>query len=498
MRFTSLRAWLDWLEQLHPAAIELGLDRIGKVAQALGVLQVAPTVITVAGTNGKGSCVAAMEQLLLDAGYRVGAYTSPHLEHYCERIRVQGQAVSEAAVCAAFARIDAARGDTSLTYFEFGTLAAMAIFLAQSDTLDVILLEVGLGGRLDAVNLWDADVAVITSIALDHQAWLGNDRETIGREKAGVLRAGRPAICADPQPPASIAAVAADKGAELLSIGREFACWTGTGSFSGTGTGSHGDSHGTGSHGTGAVGTGTAGTGGDTGSGTGTYTAGTGTDTGTGIGGAGGGAGTGTAGSGTGTGNWCFSGRGPAGEVVRFDDLALPGLPLPSVAAGLQALLCAGIALPEARVRTVVPRLSLRGRLQSLTFRGIDILLDVAHNPAAAAYLQRQLRQRPVPGATYAVAAMMADKDLEGTLGALTEQVAAWFVGGLAGVARAASAAQLQQALTRLSARVSACDTVAEAFDRAVAAAGPGDRVLVIGSFLTVAAVLAQCRKGEA
>jgi dihydrofolate synthase/folylpolyglutamate synthase len=219
-RFNTLDEWLSWQESLHPLTIELGLDRVTTVAERLGVRRPACPVITVAGTNGKGSTVALLEAMLLAAGYRTGCYTSPHLLRYNERVRLAGEVAADEALCESFARIDAARGDISLSYFEFGTLAALDIFARNA--VDVIVLEVGLGGRLDAVNLVDCDVAVVTSIGTDHQDWLGQGREAVGREKAGIFRAGRPAVCADPQPPESIAAVAEAQGARLLQVGRDF------------------------------------------------------------------------------------------------------------------------------------------------------------------------------------------------------------------------------------------------------------------------------------
>lgn len=216
----SLRDWLDWQESLHLSAIDLGLDRVGEVARRMNLLQPDFPIITVAGTNGKGSTVAMLSAILHAAGYKVGAYTSPHIERYNERIALDCEPVADEPICAAFAAIDAARGDISLTYFEFGTLAAMWVCM-QAD-VDVMVLEVGLGGRLDAANIWDADVAVITGIGIDHVDWLGDDREVIGREKAGIARAGRPVVCGDPEPPASIAAYADKLGAELLQFGRDF------------------------------------------------------------------------------------------------------------------------------------------------------------------------------------------------------------------------------------------------------------------------------------
>ncbi len=217
MRFTTLDQWLHWQETLHPSAIELGLERPGTVLRALGLGSPSHAVITVAGTNGKGSSVAMLEAILLAAGYRVGCYTSPHLLRYNERIRINGEMVSDQTLCESFERIDGARGETSLTYFEFGTLAAFDIF--SRSALDVAVLEVGLGGRLDAVNLLDADVALITAIDVDHSDWLGNDRETIALEKAGVLRPGRAAVCSDSDIPASLLAKAEQLGVTLYRQG---------------------------------------------------------------------------------------------------------------------------------------------------------------------------------------------------------------------------------------------------------------------------------------
>ncbi len=235
MRFNSLQAWLDWQEGLHPNAIDLGLERLARVADRMALGRPAPVVITVGGTNGKGSTCAFLEAILRAEGYRVGLYTSPHLLRYTERIRIDGAEVEPATLCQAFERIDQARAEISLTYFEFGTLAALDIF-AQAG-LDIALLEVGMGGRLDAVNLVDADVAVVTGIDLDHTQWLGEDREAIGREKAGIFRPGRGAVCADPNPPASLLAIADALPTRLLRWGKEFRaiqtesgwCWEGEG-----------------------------------------------------------------------------------------------------------------------------------------------------------------------------------------------------------------------------------------------------------------------------
>ncbi len=215
----TLQEWLDWCEQLHPVAIDMGLDRVKNVADRMALRFDCP-VITVAGTNGKGSTCAMLEAVLLQAGYRTGVYTSPHLVHFEERCRLHGESASAKAFAQAFAAVEAVRGDISLTYFEFSTLAIL--HLMAHAHLDVAILEVGLGGRLDAVNIIDADCAVITSIDLDHMAILGNDRERIGFEKAGIMRAGRPVIVSDPVPPESVIDHAAGIGAELWLFGRDF------------------------------------------------------------------------------------------------------------------------------------------------------------------------------------------------------------------------------------------------------------------------------------
>src|SRR5690349_11222395 len=221
----TLAEWLDYQQRTHPRAIELGLARVSEVWRRMGAPRVAPVVITVGGTNGKGSTVAFLEAMLAASGKRVGSYTSPHLLRYNERVRVHGAPVDDAALVDAFERIEQARGaaaaqPVALTYFEFGTLAALWIF-AQS-ALDVALLEVGLGGRLDAVNILDADAAIVTTVDLDHQDWLGNDREAIGREKAGILRRGRPAVIGMAQPPQGLRDAAVGIGrSEERRVGKE-------------------------------------------------------------------------------------------------------------------------------------------------------------------------------------------------------------------------------------------------------------------------------------
>lgn len=221
----SLEDWLTYQEQLHPKAIELGLERVRGVAARLGLLTAPPATLTIGGTNGKGSTTTLLALIYREAGYTVGCYTSPHLYRYNERVAINGLAVDDAALCRAFAAIETARVEqgVSLSYFEFGTLAALWLF--REARVDVQVLEVGLGGRLDAVNILDADAALVTNIGLDHQDWLGDNRDAIGREKAGIFRERRTAVIADREPPQGLLQAAQASGAALLRFDQgDYAC----------------------------------------------------------------------------------------------------------------------------------------------------------------------------------------------------------------------------------------------------------------------------------
>jgi dihydrofolate synthase/folylpolyglutamate synthase len=218
-RLKTLADWLSYLEQLHPSTIDMGLARVAKVRDALGLRSQVP-VIMVGGTNGKGSVCAMLSTIYERAGFKVGTYTSPHLIRYNERVAIGRHPVSDEPIVKSFEAVEAARGDVSLTYFEFGTLAAMHTFLDEN--VDVIVLEVGLGGRLDAVNVFEPDVSIVVSVDLDHEAFLGNDREVIGFEKAGIYRSGKPALCTDPNPPQRFMDHAEKFSAEPKLIGRDF------------------------------------------------------------------------------------------------------------------------------------------------------------------------------------------------------------------------------------------------------------------------------------
>lgn len=415
----SLEDWLVHLERLHPrgqAGIELGLERVGAVKAALGQHQDCP-LITVGGTNGKGSTSALLERILLAAGYRVGLYTSPHLLRYNERVRLNGQPAADEAFCAAFARVEAARrqaGDVPLTYFEFGTLAAWEMFAAAG--LDAIVLEVGLGGRLDATNSYDADCALVTTVALDHIEYLGTTRAAIGREKAGICRAGKPLICGDAEPPASVEETCRRAGAEFLRLGRDFGYLRQEGQWQ----------------------------------------------------------------------YWARDGR-------KLGGLAFPALrgdcQLGNASCAIAALDCLRTRLPVTAqdIRRGLAEVEIPGRCQVLPGRP-QIVLDVAHNPQAANEFARSLGGMGFARATWAVFGMLQDKDIAGVAAALRERVDHWLCCDLSGP-RAATAAELAAILAKLGAGVAA-----RCFASPVAAlayaqenAGDDDRILVFGSFLTVA-----------
>lgn len=421
----TLPDWLALLEARHPVAIELGLERVAAVAARLQLPRPAPRVVTVAGTNGKGSCVAFMEALLATAGLRSGSYTSPHLLAYNERVRIDGVPVTDAVLCAAFARIETARGDTRLTYFETGTLAALLI-LADAG-VDVALLEVGMGGRLDAVNIVAPDVAVITSIALDHQAWLGFDRDAIGVEKAGIARSAVPLICGDPQPPPAMLAALNNIDARIIQFG-------------GAGFSLHQ--------------------------------------------------------------------RGDAielvcitadGQPLRYRGLPTPGLPSASAACAVQALVSLGLTPDAVQVARAFSDTCLAGRFQEIIWKGRRVILDVAHNPAAAALLAERLRRlkRGAETAVHAVVGVLGDKDIAGVLKPLLPEVDRWHCCALPDAMRGASANQIAGLLYNAAANqgvaaVSDCHlNPAAAFATALGASRPDEVILVFGSFYTVAPVLA-------
>ena len=411
----TLADWLTHIESQHPAAIEMGLERVRSVASALELTTPAARVITVGGTNGKGSTVAFIEAIARAAGWKVGTYTSPHLLRYNERVRIDGQEVSDQALMAAFAAIEAARGQTTLTYFEYGTLAALYLF-AQAG-LDLAVLEVGLGGRLDAVNIIDPDVAVITTVDIDHAEWLGNDRETIGVEKAGIIRAWKPVILGETDPPSSVLARAYRLGANAIRGGSDYLCEP------------------------------------------------------------------------IDAGRWAWR------DVGLRLELPMPGLTGPvqlaNAGAAIAALRALDRPLPRAAWAQGIASARISGRLQRFERDGVQVLVDVGHNPQAAAALARALGAQPVSGRTHAVYAALEDKDAAGVVAALADRVASWTLAGLEG-ARGQTAAALAARLGQGAAAnaVQAVD-VPTALEQVLRQAAPGDRVLVFGSFHSAGQALA-------
>ncbi|MFL6548349.1 MAG: bifunctional tetrahydrofolate synthase/dihydrofolate synthase [Povalibacter sp.] len=413
MTRTTLSDWLSWQQSLHPSAIDLGLTRVHRTLERLGWRQPECPVITVAGTNGKGSCVAMLNSILTAAGYRVGTFTSPHLIRYNERIVVAGQEASDASLIAAFERIDRARAEDTLTFFEFNALAALLIF--ETAGLDAIVLEVGLGGRLDAVNAVDADVALVTSISLDHCEWLGDDVEAIGREKAGIFRSGRLAVFASADMPNSIEDQADATGAKLLRSGRDFS-----------------------------------------------YT--------------------------RNLEEWSL--QGPKRKLSGLPNPALQGdVQFDNAAAVLTVLELLSDRLPVGSdaINAGLRRVRLAGRFQRFK-RKADWILDVAHNPGAAQTLAMQLASET--GRKIAVCGILADKDIDGIVGALRDTFTEWVVTGLTGE-RALAPQVLAERIAAQGVQVAAVASgVREACELAEEMSTQSDVIVVFGSFLTVGPAL--------
>ncbi|ABP79457.1 folylpolyglutamate synthetase [Stutzerimonas stutzeri A1501] len=388
------------------------------MAARMAMTRPAPLVVTVTGTNGKGSTCAFIASLLNAQGLKVGSYSSPHLLRYNERVLLSGREASDAELCEAFAVVEAARGEISLTYFEMGTLAAFWLF--ERAGLDAVVLEVGLGGRLDAVNIVDADLAVITNIGLDHADWLGNSRESVAYEKAGILREGKPALCGDLDPPQPLLDHANSLSAPLLLRGRDFDLAMGAG-------------------------------------------------------------------------DWHWRGVDAAGAPLELHGLPLLTLPMENAALALQAYAMLGLPWDPARLARALLQTRVVGRLDSRQVvwngRRIALLLDVGHNPHAAAFLAQRLEQRPVAGTRLAVFGLLADKDLAGVLDALVPSISDWAVAPLP-TPRTQSATQLAAALLERGASVSEYATIEQALEAQCARAESVDEILVFGSFYCVAAAL--------
>ena len=413
----SLEGWLGLLEARHGQSIQLGLDRVRAVRDALNLPQTCPLFL-VGGTNGKGSTCALLEAVLLAAGRRVGLYTSPHLLSYNERVRIDGREASDAVLIEAFAEVECARGEIPLTYFEHGTLAAWVVFCREN--LDAIILEVGLGGRLDAVNVFDPDCSIVTSVAMDHMDYLGETREAIGFEKAGIFRAGRPAICGDPLPPESLVTHAEAMGAKLQVSGRDF--------------GFAGDQN-----------------------------------------------------------QWAFWTAGGS----RRGGLAYPALRGTNQLLNAAAVMAACEAVrdilpvPMQAIRQGFMLVDLPGRFQVLPGRP-TVVLDVAHNPQAAGVLNENLASMGFFPETWGVIGMLGDKDVAGVVRLLRDRVDHWLVATLPGP-RGLPAEKLAAVLREagVTGDITEYPSPKSAYDGAAGRAAESDRIVVFGSFLTVADVMA-------
>jgi dihydrofolate synthase/folylpolyglutamate synthase len=413
MQFKTLQEWTDYIATIHPSSIELGLTRVTEVAERLNLLVPGTVVITVAGTNGKGSCVAGLEAVYIAAGYRVGSFTSPYILRLNEEVKIQGEEINDEAFVRAFTRIEAAREETVLTTFEFNTLAALEVFRVSN--LDVIILEVGLGGRLDAVNIVDADLAVISSIAIDHAEWLGDTREKIAREKAGIFRENKPVVCGDFSPPDALRVRAEELSAPLFCQDEDFRYTQ--------------EDH-----------------------------------------------------------TWTWE-----SDSTYYPDLPVPTLALENMATVLMAVEIMQTALPVRR-KAIYEALTLAGlpaRIQVLPGT-VTKILDVSHNPAAAEFLAKKIVNLNCLGKTRAVFSMLADKDIVGTIQVMKALIDVWHIAALP-VLRGTTLELLQETFRKAQVDfVISHPDIVSAYHAALDESQAGDRVVIFGSFYTVAGVMPQ------
>jgi dihydrofolate synthase/folylpolyglutamate synthase len=436
MHFNTLKEWLDWQTSLNPQEIKLGLNRIRTVAQRLNLLHPPFPIISVAGTNGKGSSIALLDAILSAAGYRVGRYTSPHLLRYNERICIGGIEASDQEISQVFELIEEMRKTVPLTFFEFGTLAAMLIF--QQQKIDLALLEVGLGGRLDAVNIFDADIALVTAIDIDHVDWLGHDRESISFEKAGIFRAQHPAVCSDAKPPQRLIKHAAQLETPLFYLTNDFAY--------------NKNNHQ--------------------------------------------------------TWNWHQiekqTEKNHLSEKQRFlKKGGFLNLPTPQMPGDFQLQNAAGVLMvltllnhqkkfliPESAIHQGLKNVKIPGRFQILPGR-ITRILEVTHNPLSAKVLADLLRQHPCQGKTHALVGMLKDKDIASVLSIMQDSIDYWHIAPLK-VPRAATPVYLSNYLTAIGIHhiMLHSSSITKAYEYLLAKIPDGDRIIVFGSFYTVAEAL--------
>jgi dihydrofolate synthase/folylpolyglutamate synthase len=427
----SLPTWLAYLEKLHPTTIELGLVRAREVLERLFLDFSHSRIIVVGGTNGKGSSVAMIGSILRAAGFSTCSYTSPHLVHYNERVQIHDRLATDGELCEAFEAVEAARKEISLTYFEFGTLAAFWLFAHHKP--DFMILEVGLGGRLDAVNLLNADLAIITNVDLDHVDWLGPDVESIGLEKAGIIRAGKPVLFGDTQIPSTVIEYAQQLQSPLLIGGTHYG-------YKEEPTG------------------------------------------------------------------WSWWGQDALGTALVLSQLPILHFPLANAASVIQALLLMDLVVP-AQINLGLKSANLSGRMQKVTYKGHQILLDVGHNPHAARYLGKQMKSLDKQGVLL-VLGMLADKDRKGVVAELAPHAREVFIPALGGE-RGTGPDFLYECVAALGVSASTYGSVSDAFHAALLYAEEltlevnenriaFDKniernpvtIVVTGSFLTVGAVL--------
>lgn len=411
----SLAGWLEYIEALHPKSIAMGLDRVNEVKQRLNLTPQFP-IITVGGTNGKGSTCAMLEHIYANAGYKVGCYTSPHFLRYNERVRVACREIADEDLLTAFAAVEQAREGTPLTYFEYGTLAALWHFM-QSD-LDVAMLEVGLGGRLDAVNVFEPSCTIVTTVDFDHMDFLGNSRESIGYEKAGIFRQGIPAICGDGNPPESLVKHAQTIAADLFLLGKDFHVQ-----------------------------------------------------------------------------------RNEDSWTYENGKITLEGLPNPALSGDFQLANAACVihAIEDLQAQLPISKNQIVEGLQSVRLAGRfqqclqhpRVILDVAHNPHAAHALAQNLCGLPESERTLAVFGMLADKDVAGVIREMGPQVDHWYLADIHNP-RGATAQQLARLIHQFDSdcQIKMHTDVLSAYRQACIDAGENDRIIVFGSFYTVADVM--------
>lgn len=411
MMSKNLAEWVNYIQTQHILDMDLSLERVQLIATRLNIKPVCP-VITVGGTNGKGSCVAGLESIYRAAGHRVGAFTSPILFRHNEYVRIDGNEVSDTAFCQVYEAIERTRGELTLTAFEYTALAAFLLF--QQAKLDVWLLEVGLGGRYDAVNVLDADIAIIASIGIDHTAWLGETREQIAYEKAGIFRKDKPVICGDFDPPSTLIQQAEKISSPFYLQGKEFFFHQEENAWS-----------------------------------------------------------------------WNTAKK-------NLNSLPLPTLSLQNMATVLMAIECLQDRLPvsEEAIRKGLSNVKLKGRIEQRSLKP-SIIFDVSHNPAAAAFLAKWLKEHPVPGKTCAVFSMLSDKDILTTIETIKAEIDEWFVAEL-DCKRRASIDQLTENLQHAGiTAVVISKNIAEAYQSALRKTQQDDRIIVFGSFHTVEAFTA-------